>query len=555
MDGDDRRRRGLRAPSVEALEGRTLLSGYSGMSRMRNVATNTGVYQLQLSGPGFLKVQQLPKGVIDLNLLGTTSGTTLTVALLRPRPHKIASLLPIQDLNVVSRQLGAINASSALLSGAMSPLANSVSQLSFGALGPAAQIDVNGGVALMTVPEIDLGPTGHVVISGDLNSGSTTPMQIDDMTIDGGRFVIGRDSVTPITISGDLTLGQNGLLSIGRDQLAPITVGGTVRLEAGGEILVGRNLFGLHVVGDVIVNPGASGILVRGSIFTVPDPVYFPNTVYGLIVDGVFQGQGSATAVDLGVGLDLDGFEVRSGTENLGGLQSANVNVGKNITNLYIAHGIFRSWITSGAIITNITIGPDVPTAIYNSEIDAVMSINNVSALGDVKSDFPTNAQATGYPTRIIAGKSRDGTFQANGQLNNVQINGSLIDSVLAASVAPFGGDGTLPPPVPYGGVPRTAGPPPAGFSNYNAPGGITQGGDGSKIKNYSIRSFVGGQALPVAVYDTATDPNIHVTVLDGGVVTASVSGSVISSPHDDRFDYTGVFALNTAGVDGGLSP
>ncbi|APW63739.1 hypothetical protein [Paludisphaera borealis] len=541
MDGDDRRRRGLRAPSVEALEGRTLLSGYSGLSRMRNVATNTGVYQLQLSGPGFLKVQQLPKGVIDLNLLGTTSGTTLTVALLRARPHKIASLLPIQDLNVVSRQLGAINASSALLSGAMSPLANSVSQLSFGALGPAAQIDVNGGVALMTVPEIDLGPTGHVVISGDLNSGSTTPMQIDDMTIDGGRFVIGRDSVTPITISGDLTLGQNGLLSIGRDQLAPITVGGTVRLEAGGEILVGRNLFGLNVGGDVLVNPGASGILVRG-------------TLNGLAVDGVFQGQGSATAVDLGVGLDLNGFVVNGGTENLGGLQSANVNVGKNIINVDVAHGIFRSWITAGANIYGITIGPDVPTAIYNSEIDAVMTINNVTAQGDVKSDFPTNAQATGYPTRIIAGKSRDGMFQANGQLNNVQINGSLIDSVLAASVAPFGGDGTLPPPVPYGGVPRTAGPPPAGFSNYNAPGGITEGANG-KIKNYSIRSFGAGQPQGVAVYDTATDPNIHVTVLDGGVITASVSGSVISSPHDDRFDYTGVFALNTAGVDGGLSP
>ena len=58
-----------------------------------------------------------------------------------------------------------------------------------------------------------------------------------------------------------------------------------------------------------------------------------------------------------------------------------------------------------------------------------------------------------------------------------------------------------------------------------------------------------------MAVYDTATDPNVHVTVLDGGVITASVGGSVISNPHDDRFDFTGIFAVNTAGVDGGLSP
>jgi hypothetical protein len=29
----------------------------------------------------------------------------------------------------------------------------------------------------------------------------------------------------------------------------------------------------------------------------------------------------------------------------------------------------------------------------------------------------------------------------------------------------------------------------------------------------------------------------------------------VVSTPHDDRFDFTGVFAVNTTGVDGGLSP
>ena len=544
MVGDDRRGRGRRTPSVEPLEGRTLLSGYSGLSRMRNLATNTGVYNIRVDGAGFLKVHQLPRGIVDLNLLGTTAESTLTVSLVRPRPHKAATLLPVQDLNVVSRQLGAINAAAVSLSGAMTPLTNSVALMSFGSLGPGAQIDVNGDVGTMIVPNIDLGPSGHVVINGDLNGGLTAgSMLIDDMTIDGGRFVIGRDSVAPISISGDLTLGRDGLLAIGRDQLGPLYVGGTIQLDAGGEILVGRNLDGLNVGGDVIVNPGASGILVRGAL----------NTLY---VDGVFQGQGSAAAVDLGVGLDLNGFTVNGGADGVGGIQSANINVGKNLTNLYVAHGIFRSWITAGVSIDNVTVGPDVPTAIYNSEMDAVVSINNVVAQGDVKSDFPTNAQATGYPTRIIAGKARDGTFQANGQINGFQISGSLIDSVLAASVAPYGGDGTLPPPVPYGGVPRTAGPPPAGFSNYNAPGGITVNSDGSKTKNFSIRSFdATGQALPGAVYDTATDPNGHVTVLDGGFISASVAGSVISSPHDDRYDFTGVLAVYTTGVDGGLTP
>jgi hypothetical protein len=510
---------------------------------MRNLASSAGIFKVQISGPGYLKVQQLPRGLVDFNLLGTTSGSTLTVTLLRPRPHQASALLPIRDVNVVSHQLGGVDASPALLSGTMTPLENSVSLISFGALGPAAQIDVNGAVATMTVPDVDLGPSGHVVIAGDLNGGSSQgSMQIDDLTIDGGRFVIGRDSVAPIAISGDLTLGRNGLLSIGRDQLAPLIVGGSIRLDAGGEIQVGRNLNGLYVGGDVVVAPGSSGILAQGSL-------------NGLVVNGVFRGQGSATAVDLGVGLDLAGFVVNGGTTGLGGLQSANVSVGKNITNVSIAFGIYRSWITAGATISNVLVGPDAPTAIYNSEIDAAVSINNVTAQGDVKSDFPTNAQATGYPTRIIAGKSRDGSFQANGQINAFVINGSLIDSVLAASVAPYGGDGSLPPPVPYGGVARTAGPPPAGFSNYNAPGGITRGADGSKIKNYSIRSFDGGQATPVAAWDTATDPNVHATVLDGGAITAVVSGSVTSTPHDDRYDFTGVFAVNTTGVDGGLSP
>jgi hypothetical protein len=525
------------------LEGRQLLSGYSGLSRMRNVATSAGIFKVRISGPGFLRVQQFPRGLVDLNLLGTTAESTLTVTLLRPRPHQVSGLLPIRDVNVVSHQLGGLDASTSRLSGTMTPLENSVGLLAFGALGPSAQIDVGGAVATMTVPDVDLGPSGHVVIAGDLNGGSSQgSMQIHDLTIDGGRFVIGRDSVAPIAISGDLTLGRNGLLSIGRDQLAPLTVGGSIRLEEGGEILIGRNLNGLYVGGDVVVAPGSSGILAQGSL-------------NGLAIQGVFRGQGSPTAVDLGVGLDLAGFAVDGGTAGLGGVQSANVSVGKNITDVSIAFGIYRSWITAGATIDGVLVGPDAPTAIYNSEIDAVVSISNVTAQGDVTSDFPTNAQATGYPTRIIAGKSRDGLFQANGRINNLVIDGSLIDSVLAASVAPYGGDGTLPPPVPYGGVPRTAGPPPAGFSNYNAPGGITLRADGSKIKNYSIRSFDGGQATPVAVWDTATDPDVHATVLDGGVITAVVSGSVVSTPHDDRFDFTGVFAENTAGVDGGLSP
>ena len=373
------------------------------------------------------------------------------------------------------------------------------------------------------------------------------------MNLDGGQFIIGRDSLEPISIAGNLTLSHNGLFAIGRDQTGTLTVGGSVIIDSGGQINVGRNLAALTVGGNVLVNPGASGIVVGGDLDA-------------MTVNGYFRGQGSATAVDLGVGLNLNSLTVLGGgpSTSPGGIQSANINVGKNLSeSRRRPYGIFRSWITAGVSINEVNVGADGVTAIYNSEIDAGTSITNVTLDGDVTSGFPTG-DPSGYPTRIIAGKVRaaaigstpdQGLYLANGTISGFAINGSLIDSVLAASVAPYGGDGSLPPPVPYGGTPRTSGPPPAGFSNYNAPGGLTEISNGQFIKNYSIRSYVNGQLVPTAVYDTAIDPNIHVNVLDNGTINATVSGSVVSTPHDDTFDFTGVFAVNTAGVNGGLAP
>ena len=80
--------------------------------------------------------------------------------------------------------------------------------------------------------------------------------------------------------------------------------------------------------------------------------------------------------------------------------------------------------------------------------------------------------------------------------------------------MAPYGGDGSR-RRCPMAARPGPLSLPPAGFSNYNAPGGLTDIGNGQNIKNYSIRSFVGGMIMPTAVYDTAIDPNIHVNVLD----------------------------------------
>ena len=69
-------------------------------------------------------------------------------------------------------------------------------------------------------------------------------------------------------------------------------MGGSVILDSGGQLSVGRNLAALTVGGNVQIDPGASGIVVGGELTQ-------------MTVNGFLRGQGSATAIDLGVGLNL----------------------------------------------------------------------------------------------------------------------------------------------------------------------------------------------------------------------------------------------------------
>ena len=486
-----------------------------------------------------------------MKVLGTTDASTLTITQVRPRFHVANGLMLIDNLTIRSGQIGSVLASPAELDGAMSPLSSSVGTLEFGVLGPGAQIDVNGSVGTMDVGSINLGPGGHVVITDDLNgafqslgqSSTTTGMTIASMNLDGGQFVIGGDSLEPISIAGDLSLSHNGLFAIGRDQTGSLSVVGSVILDSGGQLSVGRNLAALTVGGNVQIDPGASGIVVGGELTQ-------------MTVNGFLRGQGSATAIDLGVGLNLDGLTVLGGGANQGGIQSANINVGKNISGLDVLHGIFRSWITAGVSINGVNdVGADGVTGIYNSEIDAGTSITNVTVGGDVTSGFPTG-DTSGYPTRIIAGKIRSaaigstpdqGVYLPNGSISNLMINGALIDAVLAASVAPFGGDGSLPPPPAYGAAPRNPGTPPGVFTNYQAPAGLTD----NTTPNYSIRNVTNGVPTGPAAWAQPVGSR-HDTVLSNGSITATITGGVISTQTDqtaNTYDYAGLFAVNTIGV------
>ena len=77
---------------------------------------------------------------------------------------------------------------------------------------------MNANVGTMSVSQVDLGPTGRVLIAGQLNTDDLTgSMIIGSFTINGGRFEIGQDSIAPIAVTGNMTISHDGLFSIGRD--------------------------------------------------------------------------------------------------------------------------------------------------------------------------------------------------------------------------------------------------------------------------------------------------------------------------------------------------
>ena len=339
------RRRRRAVPLVESLECRRLLSGYNGPSANLPVASRAGAFLIQVSGgPGVVKARPTANGAINLTAYGTTSASTITITQTVPRFHFRNRLLQIQSLNIRSGELGGLSAMPAELAGRMTPLVNSVTTFDIGALGAKAQVNINGSVGSMSVSNIELGPIGHVEISGDLNSLSQSgPMTIGAVTLDGGRFTVGRDSLESIAIAGDLSITNGGLLAIGRDQDGSFSVNGSVDLATGGQILVGRNLGDLSVTGNLIVNPGGSGIAVKGAI-------------NGVKVDGYFQGQGGTsnpTAIDLGVGLNVSDLTILGGVSGQGGLINANIRGGGSVSGTNIVYGTYNSTIQSNTAMAS----------------------------------------------------------------------------------------------------------------------------------------------------------------------------------------------------------
>jgi hypothetical protein len=437
------------------------------------------------------------------------------------------------------------------------------------------------------------------------NLGSFTVGQ--NLSLDSsGKLIVGGDVSGPTSISSGVTVSNNALLSVGRDILGATNVTGDVKLDSGGSISVGRDLNALTVNGNVQFTPSAGTFTVGGN-------------VNALTINGTYQGRGTtATGPELSIGLNLTNLNVLGGASNQGSIANANIAVGKNIVGFNIAHGIFNSLITAGVLIdgspqngsTGGNVSADGVDAVFDSEIRAGVQIKNITLNGDVRSDWVTNPHPTGYRTRIIAGEDRQGVFTSGGNIDNFQITGALIDSVLAASVQPNGGDGTL-PPTGYGAN-RTQSNTPGddGFDTYDAPAGVVVGGTFTNpiaFPNFSEVSYK-NETLTGVAYDTAVDPTIDDNILPGAInqsfastplptsvttttttsqtsqssstasstgqgamatttttttniaipTKSTVLGGVISTSHGgnpDANDFAGIFAADTSGVFVGQIP
>ncbi|MGO9920068.1 MAG: hypothetical protein ACLQIB_35920 [Isosphaeraceae bacterium] len=329
-------------PSLERLERRELLSFYTGPSANRPVLASGGAFLVQVEGSGVVKVHPAGHGAIDLVAFGTDTGSTITITQARPLWHYANRPLAIHKLVIVSGQLGSLEAAPAELTGKMSTLSQPMNTLELGALGPAAQVDVSGGVDTFEVTTVNLGPTGQVALTqGAGNSGASESFTVGTMNLDGGQFAIGGDADAALSIQGNLTASHDGELSVGRDIVGGLTVGGSVELATGGQISIGRNVSELVINGNLIVNPASPGVPSGAGISVGGELSNF-------VVGGYFQGQGGTatpTAFDLGVGLDVTGLAIQGGISGVGGLINANIRAGGTINSENIPYGIVNSTI------------------------------------------------------------------------------------------------------------------------------------------------------------------------------------------------------------------
>ena len=592
------------SPAVEGLEARQLLSFLNPFgSKFERIQSGGAVDVISVSGTGQVFTTRLNRKTLDIKLVGTSSNSLVTIVPLAARQGTLNSPLQIGRISVRTGMLASFQApTTADLLGRMTPLTGPVNSLQFDAIGPAAQISVNGNLGQLTVNRnITLGPNGRIDVMNDLTGSFSVTGDVvlsggwigigrdltgtlaiggSLMASNGGQFLVGRNLGATVSgavtdsISGSLTAGSGGAFAVGGN-LSALTVSGNIEASGGGQIAVGGNMGTLTVSGGGGTSATGNVTLATGSQITVSGNLGTFSVgsnlqtsgggeirVFGdlgnLSVTGIVQGKGSEDVV---VGDDLGQLTVLGGGNNDYSLQGVDIDVAKSIQGVDVRNGITYSLISAGILINGGTpamgsngwnIGPDGTIAVFDSQILAGSEITNILIGGDVKSDLPENP-SSGRVTRIVAGEDANGKFSAGGIIDKFQIVGRLIDAVLAASVQSYGGTGAEPPtPTPPNYSPPTSTSDDNGYKTYDEPAGtITVGA-------------VTYQTFTAPPYDPSGDPTIDDLVYPGGAINPSfaptlsssplppestVLGGVVSMPHGDDADFAGIFAANTIGV------
>ncbi len=425
----------------------------------------------------------------------------------------------------------------------------------------SGKIQVDGNLGTLSVGGGIMESTGGAVaISTDLTGSLSVSGAV---SLNGGIFSVGRDLTGTVGIAGNFALTNSGQFTVGRNlgataSMATDTITGNLTVDSGSEVSVGANLSALMVNGNVEVSGngvisvtgvlttltvsggggssatgnvtlGSGGLIdVAGDLNTFSigsdlqtsggGEVEVGGDLGDLAVSGVIYGKGSEDVV---VGDDLGQLTVLGGGNNTFSVNNVDIAVSENIQGLDIRNGITDSLITAGILINGGTpgtgangwnIGSNGSDAVFDSQILAGYEIDNLTIGGNVESDTPSNR--AGLPTRIVAGEYPENTYVAGGVINNFQIVGNLIDSVIAASVEPY--NGTYPQPA---AGPNSTAPP---FADPSVPMTIVLAG-GSINASYASSS--------------------------GMPSTLTLTGAVITSIHVYTADYAGIFAANTAGV------
>ena len=414
-----------------------------------------------------------------------------------------------------------------------------------GPLSVAGAVSLSGGTL-----SVGRDLSGAVAIAGNLalsnggqftvgrNLGATTSGAADTVTgslmVDSGSTLSVGGNVSALTVGGNLEASGSGKISVAGN-LTTLTVNGggggsvtgNVTLSSGGQLLVGQNVTML-VVGSNLQTSGGGKVSVGGDLAT-------------LTVTGVIVGDGNN---DIAVGDDLGQLTVLGGGASTFGVTNAQINAGDSIQGVDIRNGITKSLLAAGVLINGGTlgtgsngwnIGPNAIAAVFDSQILAGSTIENIIIGGNVQSDMPTNSG--GQPTRIIAGEYPQNTYVPGGTITNFQIFGNLIDSVIAASVKPYNGFYPQPSGTIVEGTPSN----PVTVPNYTAP----PFADSSVPVNQIV--LAGGSINASFAPAPSAPPGMNSPLPLPSKPT--VLGTVITSTHVFPADYAGIFASNTTGV------